>query len=153
MTKWLRLEVTYEGHLVQPFCSSRAAQSWLYTTSLGNFCQGSVTLTVTRAAAQRGPEFQFVASVTQHWKETDSFFFVPFLLIFAHIDGTSPSRLSWPLSVWEIAYKILWVKLHIFLLLWGRVIENRMQWALEYIIWLYWTVFLYNNLKPCVYDQ
>lgn len=63
---------------------------------LWNFCQCSVTLTVKSAEIQRGPSaFQFVSvasgpATQHHWKETDSFFFVPLLQIFVHISETPP---------------------------------------------------------------
>ena len=63
-TERLRLEGTSAGHLVQPWCSSRATWNWLprtmsrrllnfskdgdTTASPGNLCQCSVTLSVTK---------------------------------------------------------------------------------------------------------
>ena len=71
------------------------------TTSLGNLCQCSVTLTVKLFpdVQREPPAFQFVPIAScpatgHHWKEPGSLFFVALLQIFVTIDETPLSLLS-----------------------------------------------------------
>jgi len=118
--EWLRLAGTSEGHLVQPSSSSRVTQSWLLrtvprwllsishvgdsTTSLGNLCQESVTITAKKVfpGVHGEPPVFFVPTgtspVTGHQAELRSAAFAPSLQILIHMDKVPLSLLFFRLS-------------------------------------------------------